>query len=888
MSTPENLHKNIPDAERHNPKGFESASNGSYGRKDLGGNLVYDIEYWTQPVTNLVDMSLAPPSELNGTRYIIVNLTGTTIHADWDGAVENSIVEYFVDTSTWGYTAPVIYQSLMVANSSEQYYFDGTQWQGKGTGTVGGTGTAGYVPVWSTGGTNLEDSKIQSDNNTVGIGIAPDANALLYLDSSVGNEVLKVSGDGVSNAIEANNVNVSNSYTIESTSTGQGGGAFKGTSTAVTTGSSNLDGIYVLAQNDGTSGSPTGNIRAVNANIQAVNGSRTIPNIFGFHLQNMTTHSSVTVDNLYQMYLGTHGSATKGSGNFYGVFQNDSALRNVFKGKTDIGTATTTDAYLTLGGISGADGINMNVTGNAGMGVTLTNTVDSSVYGVTNNLVTVNGASNHKIHSFKSKITATLGAEDTYGFYSEGHDSAASTITDAYHVYLDSHVGSITNTYGIKQVGTGDKNEFAGTTAFGTTATTDKQVNVYRSGDTGDGWGVYSRVKTSGLSSNNSWARGVLGRADGSNTTGMWVGLQGVYGFPTETGTVAEGIAVMGQVNTYSIGSDLYNVYGFFLEQINVNSGDTVNSVYGLYLQGSGGSGTVSNDRYGIYQQGASDLNYFAGNVGIGTTTLDSSVKLQVQDSGNTYLKIESTNNEAGFYLNSDSAGTNHSWKIYGSSANLWIRDEDAGADRVKITSGGDFQINERLGIGTAPASGAVITTEASSGTLANLRLTGGTTNVSSPIDGDLWYNTTTGELNFYDGSSTTDLLAVGGNLGETTVKIIPSNADVNLYSDSNLDLFWDVSGTDIELDVKTDPATSRVHAVAIKDGTTSAFDVLVSSGNVTLEGAMGTDDKVVISINAPSDSAYPSYRFEITRSNSFYHTNSPFLVIATKWTSYD
>jgi len=50
----------------------------------------------------------------------------------------------------------------------------------------------------------------------------------------------------------------------------------------------------------------------------------------------------------------------------------------------------------------------------------------------------------------------------------------------------------------------------------------------------------------------------------------------------------------------------------------------------------------------------------------------------------------------------------------------------------------------------------------------------------------------------------------------------------------------------------------------------------------------MGTDDKIDIVAYAPSDNAYPHYRIKIVRSNSLNYTNSPFLVIVEKWSSYD
>jgi len=42
------------------------------------------------------------------------------------------------------------------------------------------------------------------------------------------------------------------------------------------------------------------------------------------------------------------------------------------------------------------------------------------------------------------------------------------------------------------------------------------------------------------------------------------------------------------------------------------------------------------------------------------------------------------------------------------------------------------------------------------------------------------------------------------------------------------------------------------------------------------------------ILINAPDDTTYPAYKIELKKSNNTFYTNTPFLVIATKYTSYD
>ena len=288
------------------------------------------------------------------------------------------------------------------------------------------------------------------------------------------------------------------------------------------------------------------------------------------------------------------------------------------------------------------------------------------------------------------------------------------------------------------------------------------------------------------------------------------------------------------------------------------------------------------------------------GNVGIGETSPQ--VKLHASGSGE-IARLET------------SAGTGDNYFTFHDTAQKGLVGYESGSDNLVIENGeigssiifktahtgaggatyngleldGDGDVTMA---GVLTATGGIVSNgslEVSS-TIHALQLSRWTslqqvTNLSSygtVEQGEMWFNSSSGDFLGWDGSAVVNL--GDAPRGETTVKTIPSNADVNLFSDSNLDLFWDVSGSDIELDVKTNPATSRVHAIYVKDGTTSAFDVLVSSGNTVLDTSFSNDDACEITINAPSDSAYPSSRFIIKKSNSFYHTNAPFYVIATKY----
>lgn len=128
MATPENLHKNIPNDQLHSPKDFSTAGSGTALRKGWDGDLKWEVPYWQDSVLNRVDMALTPPTELDGDRYILINLTSTVVNADWDGASENDIVEYDLDASAWVSQTPFFDITVRSQADLTQYYFDGTTW----------------------------------------------------------------------------------------------------------------------------------------------------------------------------------------------------------------------------------------------------------------------------------------------------------------------------------------------------------------------------------------------------------------------------------------------------------------------------------------------------------------------------------------------------------------------------------------------------------------------------------------------------------------------------------------------------------------------------------------------------------------------------------------
>ncbi len=126
--------------------------------------------------------------------------------------------------------------------------------------------------------------------------------------------------------------------------------------------------------------------------------------------------------------------------------------------------------------------------------------------------------------------------------------------------------------------------------------------------------GGFSIDVASGNSTNiNAEALSTLGIVT-HNGTGTLTTAEGIGGIVlnASTGTINTASAIIGAVSALS-GSTITDAYGIRVE---INNTGTITNGYGLYIQDVG----ATND-YGVYQVGADDINYFAGNTGIGTST---------------------------------------------------------------------------------------------------------------------------------------------------------------------------------------------------------------------------------------------------------------------------
>ena len=141
-----------------------------------------------------------------------------------------------------------------------------------------------------------------------------------------------------------------------------------------------------------------------------------------------------------------------------------------------------------------------------------------------------------------------------------------------------------------------------------------------------------------------------------------------------------------------SFDGTITNVYGIYGGN-NFGTGTITNS-YNLYIEGtSAGSATITN-RYGLYQAGGSDKNYFAGKVGIGTSspneTLDVNGTIQLRGSSEGYATTQCVT-QVDFYANAarilsfgGNASTCGAFRFYSAAQN-----NAGGSDVVYIDGAG-------------------------------------------------------------------------------------------------------------------------------------------------------------------------------------------------------
>jgi len=92
------------------------------------------------------------------------------------------------------------------------------------------------------------------------------------------------------------------------------------------------------------------------------------------------------------------------------------------------------------------------------------------------------------------------------------------------------------------------------------------------------------------------------------------------------------------------------------------------------------------------------------------------------------------------------------------------------------------------------------------------------------------------------------------------------------VFVDDYIEITWDFSQSDIDGEILTDPSSGRAQVVS-RQGTSEVFyDALSSIGKFQLSSNFTTDSQIVVTINAPDDDNYPTYRLVITRGSTLYY----------------
>jgi Protein of unknown function (DUF1554) len=251
--------------------------------------------------------------------------------------------------------------------------------------------------------------------------------------------------------------------------------------------------------------------------------------------------------------------------------------------------------------------------------------------------------------------------------------------------------------------------------------------------------------------SNVTWLTGMYGGA-GAYGTGTTQYLDGGYAWTDVEATAS-----------------VDNMYGL---EVQFDNHGTVTNRYGIYLRSPSGSALA--DDYGIYEQG-SQINYFAGAVGIGTTNpsdTNGSNALKVVGANDTdVLNVSNGTNEAGFYFYNGESVPMSIGTV--SNINLGFFTNNG---QVQF----DLNTNGGAGVGTyadnstyaaPPANGLIVSGNVGIGTsspAAMLHVAGeaiiGNTGLacSSTTEGALRWDSTNKLVNVCDGTNWAPLVAVG------------------------------------------------------------------------------------------------------------------------------
>jgi hypothetical protein len=440
---------------------------------------------------------------------------------------------------------------------------------GTGTGSIGGTGTSGFIPKF-TATSSIGNSNIQDSGTLITLGSNSYINGLLSINTSPITGRSMLVGGFITGAVTAYGYSLLATIQTDVTSN-----AFGYDSNLVT-----VNSTFTLA-----------NLRYFVARTTGYGASSTITNVTGFNAQSTIAQSNVTT------VYGFQGSIALGA-NRWNLYM-DGTADNYLAGNLGIGATN-------LGGANAVLRISKALTGGTSVrGVYLAASTQSDVTFSTTGFSTdlsTQAASftlSEMTHYFAG--TPGFGAGSIVGFQNGFYVSSA--LIGANNNYgFRGGIPSGTNRWNLYMDGTAN-NYLAGSLGIGATIVTGYGINLARNitGAT-TAYGIRSQgVVQSDVTTLVSNYGSLLQTAAASFTLNDYVHHRSMQG-------------------TIGSGSVVINQYGYFADSSMI--GATNN--FGFY--GNIASGT---NRWNLYMNGTAN-NYLAGSLGIGQTTPVASAKLQV------------------------------------------------------------------------------------------------------------------------------------------------------------------------------------------------------------------------------------------------------------------
>jgi fibronectin-binding autotransporter adhesin len=290
------------------------------------------------------------------------------------------------------------------------------------------------------------------------------------------------------------------------------------------------------------------------------------------------------------------------------------------------------------------------------------------------------------------------------------------------------------------------------------------------------------------------------------------------------------------------------NAYGVNVDTLTLSGGATVTNNYGVYIA----NGTAGTNHYGLYQNDAANNNYFAGNLGIGTTTPGSLLSVQASSTAQTspFIAFNSTtspifnvlaNGNVGIGTSTPSGILSIVTPNYGSTL-LKISAASGGATGIDLGSTGvSGDLNKGINIA---ASSFGITASVTSPTGIGITGTGAAAGAIG-VQG----NTTSGGTGVYglsDGSGGFGLKANGTNSADPFVAqatgvnkfIIKNSGNVGVGTDTPTSL----------LSIASSTATGNSSLLSV--GTSTTLFQVLANGNV----GIGTSSPIgALTIQSPA-----------------------------------